>query len=35
MIPMIPSEILSGGYELICSAFTAVAAVCSYLYLLR
>jgi hypothetical protein len=35
MVPMIPSEILTGGYELICCACTAMAAICSYLLLLR
>jgi hypothetical protein len=35
MYPIIPSEILTGGWDLIVSAFALVAAVCSYLFALR
>lgn len=35
MYPIMPCDILSGGYELICYGFTVVAAIFSYLFLLR
>jgi hypothetical protein len=35
MYPVLPSEILIGGWEAICYAFTLVAAVLSYLFMLR
>jgi len=35
MLPIIPSELLTGSWELICCMLTSVAAVLSYLFLLR
>lgn len=35
MVPFIPSDILMGGWELICCGLTLVAAVVSYLFMLR
>ena len=35
MYPTLPSEILTGGWELVCCAFTFAAAVLSYLFMLR
>lgn len=35
MVPMIPSELLTGGWELICCACTAVAAILSYVLMWR
>jgi hypothetical protein len=35
MLPIIPSEILTGSWELICCLVTSVAAVLSYLLMGR
>jgi hypothetical protein len=35
MVPVIPSEILTGGIELVCCGLTAAAAVLSYVFMLR
>jgi len=35
MIPVIPSEILTGSIELVCCGLTALAAVVSYVFMLR
>lgn len=35
MYPILPSEVFTGGWELICYAFTFAAAVFSYLLTLR
>jgi hypothetical protein len=35
MYPVLPSDILTGGWELICYGFTLIAAVCSYLFFMR
>ena len=35
MLPIVPSEVLSGSWELICCMLTSVVAVMSYLLLLR
>jgi hypothetical protein len=33
--PILPSEILMDGWELICCSFTCVAAFLSYLFMMR
>jgi hypothetical protein len=35
MYPILPSEILTGGWELICYAFTLAAAMLSYVLMMR
>lgn len=35
MYSFFPSDILTGGWELICYGFTLAAAVCSYLFFMR
>jgi len=35
MIPILPNELFAGGWELVCCACTAVAAVLSCLFALR
>jgi hypothetical protein len=35
MVPIMPSDFLIGGYELICCGFTLAAAILSYLFMLR
>jgi hypothetical protein len=35
MLPIVPGEILTGSWELICCMLTSVVAVLSYLLLLR
>jgi hypothetical protein len=35
MFPILPSELISGGLELVCYGFTVLAALVSYLLMLR
>ena len=35
MYPIMPCDLMAGGLELICYGFTVVAAIFSYLFLLR
>jgi hypothetical protein len=32
MLPIVPSEVVTGSWELICCLFTSVAAVLSYMF---
>jgi hypothetical protein len=35
MYPMLPCDFLIGGWELLCYGFTLVAALVSYLFMIR
>ena len=35
MVPIVPCDFLTGSFELICYGFTLVAAVFSYLFMIR
>jgi len=35
MLPVVPSEIVTGSWELICCMFASLAAVMSYVFLMR
>jgi hypothetical protein len=35
MLPVVPSEIVTGSWELICCMLASMAAVMSYVFLLR
>jgi len=35
MLPIVPGEVVTGSWELICCMLTSVAAVLSYIFLLR
>jgi len=35
MYPIMPCDLMAGGLELICYGFTVLAAIFSYLFLLR
>jgi hypothetical protein len=35
MLPIVPGEVLTGSWELICCMLTSLVAVLSYLFLMR
>jgi hypothetical protein len=35
MYPIMPCDLMAGGLELLCCGFTALAAVFSYLFMIR